>query len=68
VLREQHQMLGTTYREIRAEGEAGSMVYEAISYMATELTRFMAVHDNVLLLELGLEDLDSNKLGCWTTF
>jgi hypothetical protein len=55
-------MLNTIYREIPAEGDASSMDYAAISYMVAELTRYMAIHDNILLLELGLEDLVHGQL------
>jgi hypothetical protein len=62
VLREQHRMLETIYREVRTGSDASSMGYAAISYMTTELTRYMAIHDNILLLELGLEDLVHGQL------
>jgi hypothetical protein len=62
VLREQHRVLETIYREVRTGSDASSMGYAAISYMTTELTRYMVIHDNILLLELGLEDLVHGQL------
>lgn len=57
MLREQHKSLAAIYREVRADGNVALLRYEAMSYMSVELAPYMAVHDNVQLLELGAEDL-----------
>jgi hypothetical protein len=62
VLREQHKSLVAIFRELRAEGETVSLGFEALSYMTTQIARYVAVHDNVQMLELGAEDLVHGQL------
>jgi hypothetical protein len=54
--------LGTIFREIRATAETAQLEYDAMSYMTLELTRYMAIHDTIQLLELGLVDLMHGQL------
>jgi hypothetical protein len=57
VLGEQHKSLVAIFRELRAEGKTVSLGFEAMSYMTAQVASYVAVHDNVQMLQLGDEDL-----------
>ena len=57
VLDEEHKSIGAIYRELRETSEINQLEFSAISYMALELARFFKVHDDLQMLELGIEDL-----------
>ena len=50
------------FREIRGSAEANQLEYNAMAYMTTKLTRYIAIHDSLQLIELGVEDLMHGQL------
>ena len=49
VLQEEHNTLGTIFREIRSTAETSQLEYDAIAYMTQELSRYFLFYYGVVL-------------------